>query len=202
MGAHIELSGQAVEFVSGARCLGAHTSFTESLDHGSHIEERIKKAVTTIHRIQSLPLGFPARCRLLAAQPCLAVFYGCEVTQLRTHQEFSFARAVSACLWGKASTRRWMEVVFTVLSPGHRLDPSQAIPYRRLRSLLTVIQNREDLRGRIRTMQKLLPRSRRPMGPVGLAQNALELLGWGWIGGENWSVKATSGTFDLLSTKP
>ena len=76
----------------------------------------------------------------------------------------------------------------TLMVPGHRLDPIQAIPYRRLTGLLRMVQRRPELHAqilRVRRAQTVhdLKRTKNRRGPVGLALEALAQLGWSWPAG-------------------
>ena len=88
----------------------------------------------------------------------------------------------------------------TVLTPGHLLEPSQAIPYRRLMGLVRMLQRRPDLRLTMeRVREGLLDRNgtSKPWGPMTLATKALKGLGWTWR--DNWTVRRKGVDTDLAT---
>ena len=92
-------------------------------------------------------------------------------------------------VWGSSRPNRCWEIVMTVMVPGHLVDPGQAIPYRRLTSLVRMIQRRPEICGMIQQVRQTqrvtdLLRPRNRCGPVRLALEALHGLGWIWeVGG-------------------
>ena len=115
-------------------------------------------------------------------------------------------------LWGVQRSNRCVEILFTVLSPGHLIDPVQAIPYRRLTGFVRMLQQRPDLRTRIgRVRQACQPQQK--LGPVGLALEAFSQVGWLWVAGLreteqqnttnlDWRVCSNGVTVDLLTIPP
>ena len=100
----------------------------------------------------------------------------------------------------------------TVLTLGHALDPTQAIPYKRLEGLVRMSQRRPDLRPVMSTtweQLQVLPAGR-TWGPITLATRELSKLGWHRKADSplgQWTVtcKASSGTWvdtDLARVDP
>ena len=91
----------------------------------------------------------------------------------------------------------------SVLLPGHRADPVQALPFARLCALARMAQRHPFLREPMQCSLRLLQREgfQPPAGrgPISLALNALGYLGWSWTA--PWTIATSSANIDLLTVE-
>ena len=98
-------------------------------------------------------------------------------------------------VWRHGRPNRCVEVVLSILTKGHLVDPAQAIPYRRLLVLVRMLQRWKDLvpvMSAVRTTWRPGQRD----GPMGLALSELTALGFAWVPG-SWQVKHRDTVTDL-----
>ena len=78
---------------------------------------------------------------------------------------------------------RCKELVFTLLTPGHRVDPKQCVCYKCLRLLRRMLTRHPELSSLyINTWHYCHSRSQAALGPLGLACEAVASIGWSWHG--------------------
>ena len=68
--------------------------------------------------------------------------HACRPTQRHSQLQAAAIQAV----WSPERNNCCREVIFTILLPGHLIDPVQAIPYGRLTVFVTALQRRTELR--------------------------------------------------------
>ena len=184
----LKMGGQPLKAVQAARVLGADMRFTPRRAPKAevkHVQDRVEHASEEAQRIGRLPLQFARKVHMLKTQPAAVAFYGTECTQWTPVQASQVGRAVMEAIWGDGRKTHCREVVLTVLTPGHLLDPVQAIPFKRMMGLVTMLQKRPDLReamlkvwkhnGRQRTLGGYEIGSRGP-GAVGMGPNCSGLV--------------------------
>ena len=143
-----------------------------------------------------------AKSKLLATQPGAVAFYGTEVTQLLPTHLHDLETAALGALWDTHRPHRCKEIVLTLFTLGHRVDPAQAIPYTRLVGFVRMLQHRPDLRPLVRHILHC-GRHRSPCGPVGLATQALSSLGWSCTAlFTSWVVIRHNVATNLLTVDP
>ena len=185
------------------RCLGANLTLSATAEQAPHVAERFTKALASLRRIGNLPLSFHERARMAQAQPCAAVMYGAETTDWTTSQVHAWEGALLSALWGGTRPNRCREAFFAVLLTGHRMDPSQALPFSRLCALARMVQQHPDLHPRLQTSLRLLRRRgcQPPAGrgPVSLALSAFAAVHWRWT--PPWTISTPDAIYNLLSVK-
>jgi hypothetical protein len=168
------------------------------------VQERFNKALDSLRRIGNLPLNFKQKTLMAVAQPCAAVLYGAEVTVWTPSQIHCWEGALISTLWGDTRRNRCREVFMSVLLPGHRADPVQALPFARLCALARMAQRHPFLQETMQHSLLLLrggggcqpPAGR---GPISLALNALDYLGWSWS--PPWTIATSNANIDMLSVE-
>ena len=80
-------------------------------------------------------------------------------------------------VWSPEHNNRCREVIFTILLPGHLIDPVQAIPYRRLTAFVKMLQQRMDNRDCLTRVRTARRRRQSRLGPLSLVMEALTELG-------------------------
>ena len=197
----IFIDGTKVPRVTATRCLGAHLCFNGRMEgEPPHLTRRWDLCQRELARIAALPLPLGIRSRLMAAQPCASAFYGTEVTVMPMIRSALLSAAVTSAIWSGNRRNRCQELVMTLLAPGHLVDPQQALTFRRLAALSKIAHTRVDLHQRVATILLRAP-FQRPLGPVGLALEAVARLGWTWSNG--WIISCgDSSSWDLTTVDP
>ena len=94
--------------------------------------DRLDSGLARAHRSRSLPLPWELRQVVLGALVLTRALYGCAVSSLPDKMGNKLRSTIGAALWKGKTCRRSLDVVFCMLTFGHRLDPKQAVPYLRL----------------------------------------------------------------------
>ena len=89
--------------------------------------------------------------------------------------------AVLKALWGEGRAGQFKEIIFTLSSKGHRLDPFQACLYARLVLFRRLIRRRGDLKTLFQSVWRVEARRSRVPGPIAKLFAAVEALGWAWV---------------------
>ena len=108
---------------------------------------RVDEARMIAERVGWSGLGFDGRACLLSAAVAPKALYACAIAALPARPLARLRQAVCGALWGQERRLRCKEVVFTLLSMGHRLDPEQRDEYESLVGLRRMLANRVDLHG-------------------------------------------------------
>ena len=144
---------------------------------------RIQDAQVVAKRLVGVPLPFYARACLLESLVLPRALYSGEAVRLQTAQLKSLRLDVLKVLLGGKRDRTCAEVLFTLLCPGHRLDPQQACIYRRLTTWKKMVDRRADLLFVLIEMWRPnFGRTFEVCGPMALIGRALASLGWQWLG--------------------
>eukprot|EP00660_Eupelagonema_oceanica_P019687 gene19687-biopygen9550 len=110
--------------------------------------------------------------------------WGCAVHTPSEAAQRHFRSAVLQSVWRQHHRKRCPEVVMTLIARGHRLDPVQALPYRRVLALRRLLMLRPELLPLVRRAweyERVQKHGRDPVpGPVGCVRASLARLGWTW----------------------
>jgi hypothetical protein len=92
--------------------------------------------------------------------------------------------AALEAVWGGGRLMRCKEMVFTLLVPGHRVDPIQAEAYTALLTLRHRLRARPELRPQFERIWDRLDGGApgTPSGPVSKVFKIVAELGWSWQG--------------------
>ena len=149
-------------------------------------------------RVGWTDLGFDARAFLLQAAVAPKALYASSVAALPARPCGRLRSAMLSALWGAGRRLRCKEVVLTLLSKGHKLDPVQVDAYEALLALRRMIAHRTDLRGVFVSTWHAAAGSRHVRGPVGKAIKLARALGWAWPA--PWAITTQEGvTMDIRS---
>ena len=163
------------------KCLGAHLRAARSV-RNSTIEQRFEIGISRAKRIAWTHLPFMVKSALVSSLVVQASLYG---IQSGVATAAALQKLQSVCLravWGLSRKSRAKELVFTLLLPGHRTDPKQALAYQCLKMLRDQCLSRPDVRAQIQQVWRStkLEQPASCLGPVGLLFDVLGKLGWKW----------------------
>jgi len=180
--ARVKICGADIPIKTEFRCLGAAVRLHKSPKTGPLLAGRIEKAIALAERVAMLPGGFERKVSVLSSLCIPSGLHAVEVgatskTDLR-RMETSFLKA----MWRSARGARAKEVIFTVLSPGHRVSPCLVVDYQRILWLAKWSRTPGPQRLAIHAIwqcQNCPSRS----GPVGRALLTCRHLGWTCVAG-------------------
>ena len=175
------IDGGSFGVVRDLKCLGAHVRFRRGLSNPT-MQQRIQNGIVCAGRIAWCQLPFHLRIEMVASLVVQSSLYGVESggpVAVALH------RLQSACLkavWGLNRQLRARELVFTLLAPGHRVDPKQAAAYQCLRTFRCMAASSAELRALLLNVWSscsACPQAK-DSGPVGCLSKVLSLIGWTW----------------------
>ena len=175
--------GRAITKANGAvRAVGAQVSL-KKLRGNTGAKERVDKACVVAERARLLPLAFDARSSIVCAAVAASGLYACSVSRLSQNLVRKLRTAVVGAAWGTLLGRRCAEIVLTLLCPGHRADPNQAIACQCLTMLRRMLVARPELTEIVEACWSATQgRSDQTVpGPIGLVRAAAAKLGWEWV---------------------
>jgi len=161
--------------------VGVHVAMFEG-DGLDSLQERVSMARSTADRIRWVPLPFDIKAQLLTALVLPQGLYGCSAAALSRRQTTKMRGSIMKALWGDKRGRRCVEVVLTLMAPGHLIDPVQLMAVQRLVTLRRMLASSEELVGIFRRIW-VARRYRRDLalGPIGLVYAAVDDLHWKWV---------------------
>eukprot|EP00973_Karenia_brevis_P002359 318029-Karenia_brevis.AAC.1 len=132
-------------------------------------------------RIMQMPVGFEERAFLLQAAVLPKAMYASAVNFIMPSQLSSFRSLISRSLWGCGRRFRSNEIIFSMLSRGHCLDPFQVVAYSALSTLHNMVCFRPALHNVLKSTWEIT-RSRRGRhgGPITRIRKTLRCLSWDW----------------------
>eukprot|EP00660_Eupelagonema_oceanica_P019203 gene19203-biopygen19823 len=148
-------------------------------------EARILTALQTTQRIQRLPFNPEKRARMLMTSAVPVGRYGGAITPFTGKQLASLRKEILAALFPlhKGQTKpRSADIVFSLIWPGHRLDPEQVVVHECMRQYYKMGCRRVELRPRAYRIH-IAQRDGRPEGvpgPMGRVAQCCEYLAWQW----------------------
>ena len=182
--AALEVSGEPLRLAGDSRDLGAHLSYHRAPRPGA-VKARAEDATAAADRCGLAPLPFDGRAELTAAKTGQKAVYGCEVTRLNKTLRRKYRTAAMRAIWGEKRKRRSPALVLTLLAPGHRLDPGQTVPWQSLSAVREMILREgrapEELN---RAWAAYDAGDKRVPGPIGIAWDEVQKMGWRWASPE------------------
>ena len=122
-----------------------------------------------------------ARAQLISSLVCPISLYSISVSPVPILLLDNLRTVVMNATWGSSRKLRCREIVFTLFTPGHRVDPVQVAHYQCLTTLRQQLQKRPEL---VEMTWQLLrsyeQTSQRALGPMGMVRKALDALEWTW----------------------
>ncbi|MED5461688.1 MAG: hypothetical protein VYC03_03645, partial [Pseudomonadota bacterium] len=67
------------------------------------------------------------------------------MTNITDKQITELTKSINEALWGKGRGKRAMQLVYTIIVKGHRIDPIQVMLTQRLTGIVRIVQKRPDL---------------------------------------------------------
>ena len=179
--APLTLHGVELPSVTATKQLGAQLAFTKRR-RCEVMNARTNDAKDVAHRVALAPLSASERGEMVATAAVPKAVYGGAVASAAQKEADGLRQAVLTAVWGPGRKLRAREVVFTLLVPGHRVDPSQALTYLRFRSLRRMLIARPELRATFERVWRCYAAGAagKVPGPVGLVRDELRKLAWTW----------------------
>ena len=146
---------------------------------------RLSRAVDMMRRIGCLALPRRSKLVYVIGGVTPSYVYEAECSQLPVRESIQLRRAVARGLWGAGRALRSLEVLFTIVLPGHVVDPPQAFLMAALQQLRRAL--RRDAAARAAWCDEWAVQSRappRPGGPAAPMANVwhyCSMLGWKWV---------------------
>eukprot|EP00973_Karenia_brevis_P071341 9909460-Karenia_brevis.AAC.1 len=107
--------------------------------------------------------------------------HACSVNELPKALISKFRTTVLRAIWGRGRCFCCKEVVFTLLTRGHQLDPGQRLAYDSLLTFHKMISTRPALRKMLlETFTAAMDKYVKPVGPVTRLKSLVRNLGWAW----------------------
>eukprot|EP00662_Eupelagonemidae_sp_cell21_P058248 gene58248-biopygen37513 len=172
----------------------------------SFIRKKFTNAESFCARATALPQrSDPVRIgAIIAAAPMSTVVYGCEVNTIPQKLINSLRSKIGEVLMPKFHCRRCIEILMTIFTKGHRIDPRQAFPYRAFTQLRRLMSRRPELRPLLQDVWEA--RRRQPTkqveGPGRRLIEAAKAAGWEWSGPTTFTPSAKgAAAIDVLTVE-
>ena len=175
----LRLRGQTLPVVSVAKSVGVRMSVNEAgVQQRKH---RLEEAKQIADRLSFAPLPFEARVQLVSGLVLPRGLYECTAAPFPKKDTHKLRNAVLRGILGNKRSRSCAEIVFTLLGPGHRLDPQQAVAYQALVMLQRMLLKRFDLyEVYSEAWVEIFSQRGRSDGPLQVVREAVDLIGASW----------------------
>ena len=176
------LRGVPIPLATTFRQLGVDVAIGGSKVTGPVLSRRLEAGRSALRRLPPLPM-YDRRERAVSTLVTPLALHGVAVASVTEPDLRGFETAVVRALWGPARVSRAKEVIFTVLSKGHRVSPIMHTRYERLLWLARLARRPGVTQV---FAQAIWESGGRPpgTGPVGRALRTAASLGWapreGW----------------------
>eukprot|EP01060_Flectonema_neradi_P010365 TRINITY_DN1744_c0_g1_i8.p1 TRINITY_DN1744_c0_g1~~TRINITY_DN1744_c0_g1_i8.p1 ORF type:complete len:1749 (+),score=244.11 TRINITY_DN1744_c0_g1_i8:3140-8386(+) len=186
---NITMMGTTLKFDDSVDIVGCHISMHGTTEQEGRVNQEIEDRAK---RIQVLPLRHKAKEQIAAASVMPKALYGIAVYDPKPEKVKSLRKMMANAIFKKIGKRTKMShtMGLTLLSKGHCVDPEAYITYNRLNTLVRMIKKCE---AQIHQVWKLLKAGTDletgTRGPVGLALDTLQKIGWKWTSFEHFSTE-------------
>ena len=161
---------------------------------------RVLKAKKTLKLIQRLPREQALKTKLIAGKAIPQLVYGAEANGIPAADLPGFRASVVRALFGAKRLLRCVDVVLTVIVPGHLVDPKQATDYK----TFTFVRRLLKLRPELHQLWKEVWAKRCSNGAKtipGLVGNVLRIARtFGWVPLTPFSFGTDFGEFHLYNS--
>ena len=199
------IGGTELETTNDLKALGWHLQRSgDASEPWVMPHKRLDEAMERLQRVQKPPGDRDSKLQVVAAS-VLPVTFAIEMYPLNPRQTNQFRRAVwKSVRQGRnlASTTA-LEVLYTVCSQGHRLDPKQVADDRIVLLMAGANHIDEATAGDIQSSHAMLANTATDgaWGPLRRCREALESINWSWPSPTRM-VTNTGVSFDLPLPKP
>ena len=140
----LQIAGQCIPAVADCRYLGAFLGF-DLAKHKSRLSHHLEACKRICSRIQMTKLPMQLRELLVASLATPRALHACCASAGSCKAQRSLRAAIARTIWGQANTWRANEILFTMLSRGHLVDPPQIEAFQCMTTLKRVLTNMPDL---------------------------------------------------------
>lgn len=148
------------------RILGVDIGYVEDKVAVRLREDKLDDAVEACRRITTSEIGFDARAKVLAGAVVPRALFGCEVADMEPAKENGLRAALVTAQWMKPGRRRSSGLILTLLTPGHRIDPTQVCLARRLVAMARAVSSSANVKRMVGEIIVADGRGARGEGPV------------------------------------
>ena len=163
------------------RCLGAQLHF-DKRGGNADVDERHRDAEKVFERIECVELPLEAKAELASAAAVPKLSFDACVSAVSARKLRNWRSRAARSIWGRGCPARCIEILFTLLCPGHLCDPLQNRVYR----IILEAQRILDMNGELLPLfidllarRRRVPRRRHtPQGPARQFLWACQQLRW------------------------
>ena len=190
----VTLHGVPIPLAREFKQLGVGVRLDPERGTGPVLQERFVRGTAILRRVGCLPT-FRMREVAIGTLALAKAMYGVELADVGSRDVARLELAAVRALWGPTRTSRAKEVLWAVLTPGHRVSPAWRLQYSRV--LWLARQARVPGAGQV-LVQAIWEETDRPpdTGPVGRALQSVRQLRWEAVHG--WWVWRVPGQREQL----
>ena len=190
----VTLHGVPIPLAREFKQLGVGVRLDPERGTGPVLQERFVRGTAILRRVGCLPT-FRMREVAIGTLALAKAMYGVELADVGSRDVARLELAAVRALWGPTRTSRAKEVLWAVLTPGHRVSPAWRLQYSRV--LWLARQARVPWAGQV-LVQAIWEETDRPpdTGPVGRALQSVRQLRWEAVHG--WWVWRVPGQREQL----
>ena len=176
----LRLQGTALQQAHAIKAVGAQLKVNSEVEMPKE-SIRVTEARELTETLRWARLPWHIRADLLAGMAVPRGLFACAAVMLDKQQCAAWRQDILLALLGGRRTRHCAEIIFTLLTQGHRTDPLQAQKYQCLVSVHRMLSRRLDLRVTFcRVWAMHAGRAMANPGPVGIIYDTRRRLGWSW----------------------
>ena len=140
----LQIQGATIPAVTECRYLGAFLGFDRGR-HKSRLSQHMQACQRICSRIQMTKLPMQLREILVSCLVTPRALYACCASESSKRMQRTLRATIARTIWGQANTWRASEILFTMLSRGHLVDPPQVEAFQCLTTLKRVLGNMPHL---------------------------------------------------------
>ena len=178
----LQLGEARLQQVYRSKVVGATVVFNPG-EAAEQPNKRIEEARELTDTLRWAHLPWDIRASLLSTLALPRGLFACSASELQLTQLNRWRQDVLKALLGTRRGRHCAEILFTIVTPGHRTDPVQAYRYQCLTVLHRMVTERlhmGPLICRTWALSSKSHRGARPEGPIQRLQAIISDLGWKW----------------------
>ena len=167
-----------MQTVAAEKLVGVEHAFTKVRARGLQ-EKRADTAIDTCRRIATVPRPMEDKTQLAAATAAAQFSFGVEFGHPRAEDTRLCRGEVSKAVWRTTGAQKAIEILFTLFTPGHRVDPEQRPQVETMEQIMRLMRkHREEVAEPFEEVWRAAKDQTAPHGPVGKAYKVMRE--WGW----------------------
>ena len=188
----LNIDGESPTPAQHERLLGAQMAYTGQ--HTAHVDvaPRFNKAGLTTNRIEAVSLPLDAKADLFAACVIPKILFDTQIAPISKACLRGWRTRAARSIWGRGCPARSLEMLFTLVTKGHRCDPLQASVCRVMLSAHRMLRRYAEHAATFWSMVQEGTTLHNQHGPVARFLWALKRLGW-QVGEHAYMVQRRNG---------